>query len=72
MHSTFCSSNIEKKMKLVLKLSFLIFLVGPTRPTCPEGMFTCSNNQCIPSVRRCDNRQDCADGSDESVQLCGK
>jgi hypothetical protein len=35
-------------------------------------MFTCDDDQCIPQAQKCDNRRDCADGSDETVTLCGK
>lgn len=31
--------------------------------------FTCRNNRCIPEIKRCDNRNDCLDNSDE--EECG-
>eukprot|EP00039_Didymoeca_costata_P018282 m.332874 g.332874 ORF g.332874 m.332874 type:complete len:1046 (+) comp17019_c0_seq1:76-3213(+) len=33
--------------------------------TCRPDQFTCSNGMCIPSIRKCDLIEDCADGSDE-------
>lgn len=33
--------------------------------TCPPGFFTCSNKLCIPLLYRCDDDNDCGDGSDE-------
>lgn len=38
--------------------------------TCFSNQFTCSNLQCIPENKRCDNHNDCTDGSDEKE--CGK
>ncbi|XP_037379377.1 low-density lipoprotein receptor-related protein 2 [Talpa occidentalis] len=36
-----------------------------TRRSCSENEFTCNNGLCIPSVFRCDRRNDCGDSSDE-------
>ena len=34
---------------------------------CATGEFQCvSDRRCIPESRRCDNRRDCEDGSDEA------
>lgn len=60
-----------KDLPFTGSLSFVIYLIGPVKPVCPEGMFTCADNQCIPQARRCDNRQDCRDNTDESVATCG-
>lgn len=35
------------------------------RSECGANEFTCDDSQCVSSVRRCDRRRDCADGSDE-------
>ena len=32
---------------------------------CQPGQFRCKNGQCISERRKCDNRPDCADSSDE-------
>lgn len=44
----------------------------PTNKTCPQNAntcapsyFTCANNLCVPMLYRCDNEDDCRDGSDE-------
>ena len=38
---------------------------------CPlPGWFTCNSGQCIPYYGRCNQRNDCIDGSDESIMLC--
>lgn len=36
---------------------------------CRDDQFTCQNGQCIPLIRKCDRRNDCADASDE--EGCG-
>ena len=36
---------------------------------CTTTQFTCSNGQCVPLTARCNNINECADGSDE--QNCG-
>ncbi len=35
-------------------------------PLCPDGMFTCSNGQCILGSKRCDLMADCIDHTDET------
>lgn len=38
---------------------------------CNSPNFSCDNNtKCIPPLQLCNNRQDCADGSDETDQKC--
>ena len=37
----------------------------PDHNTCPESKFNCSNGRCVPYVWRCDDEDDCGDGSDE-------
>lgn len=37
---------------------------------CPDGMFRCSNGDCIESVYCCDGEKDCKDGSDEDPAKC--
>ncbi|XP_064610527.1 LOW QUALITY PROTEIN: basement membrane-specific heparan sulfate proteoglycan core protein-like [Liolophura sinensis] len=34
-------------------------------PTCAANQYPCVDGTCIPSAYRCDNQQDCPDGSDE-------
>ncbi|XP_049604359.1 apical endosomal glycoprotein-like isoform X2 [Syngnathus scovelli] len=37
--------------------------------SCPDGMFKCVNEECLPAGLVCDFKKDCKDGSDES--FCG-
>ncbi|XP_043931281.1 low-density lipoprotein receptor-related protein 2 [Protopterus annectens] len=37
---------------------------------CEEGKFTCLNGRCIPDRWKCDNDNDCLDGSDELESVC--
>nr|QDP42286.1 Vitellogenin Receptor [Agasicles hygrophila] len=42
---------------------------------CTTGQYTCSNNKCIPMSLRCDDKDNCGDGSDEidcDFYLCTK
>ena len=42
---------------------------------CGAGQFRCDSGQCIGGGRRdlrCDGDRDCDDGSDESVETCGR
>ena len=36
---------------------------------CKRNEFTCNNGKCISEARKCDQKDDCGDGSDE--QGCG-
>lgn len=38
---------------------------------CQEGQFTCMNGRCIRAQWKCDNDNDCVDGSDELERVCG-
>lgn len=38
---------------------------------CPEGQFQCRSDECIDSNKVCDEHEDCKDGSDESLEICG-
>ena len=33
---------------------------------CTSNEFTCANHQCVPISSRCNGREECSDGSDES------
>ncbi|XP_048340432.1 low-density lipoprotein receptor-related protein 2 [Sphaerodactylus townsendi] len=37
---------------------------------CTEGLFTCLNGRCISERWKCDNDNDCGDGSDELESVC--
>ncbi|XP_014344907.1 low-density lipoprotein receptor-related protein 2a [Latimeria chalumnae] len=37
---------------------------------CEEGKFTCFNGRCIPERWKCDNDNDCLDGTDEDERVC--
>ena len=41
-------------------LLYLFVCIG-----CSANEFTCGNGQCLDTSRRCDDRLDCSDGSDE-------
>ncbi|XP_047738056.1 uncharacterized protein LOC125178418 [Hyalella azteca] len=38
--------------------------------TCQKEEFTCDDGQCVKLLQACDDRSDCADGSDESLVRC--
>uniref|UniRef100_A0A9J8ABN9 Low density lipoprotein receptor-related protein 2a n=1 Tax=Cyprinus carpio carpio TaxID=630221 RepID=A0A9J8ABN9_CYPCA len=38
---------------------------------CQPGQFTCMNGRCIHAQWKCDNDDDCGDGSDELERVCG-
>jgi len=39
-------------------------------PVCPDGQLQCGNGECIDKILFCDDKPDCADGSDEVDQVC--
>lgn len=39
---------------------------------CQQGQFTCMNGRCIRAQWKCDNDNDCGDGSDELERVCGR
>ena len=41
------------------------FVCFAAQVTCSPFYFTCSNGRCISPQAKCDNRDDCGDGSDE-------
>uniref|UniRef100_A0A1A9WSW6 Uncharacterized protein n=1 Tax=Glossina brevipalpis TaxID=37001 RepID=A0A1A9WSW6_9MUSC len=45
-------------------------LANETKSSCEEGRFRCNNGNCIPNRWRCDQENDCADGSDEIPSMC--
>ena len=49
-----------------------MIIVGDTLPTCPEGLFTCSNRNCIQQNLKCNGVDDCGDETDEMLDECGK
>ena len=58
---------VKKLHKLTCNNSFCIILA------CPSNWFTCiSNGLCLPTSQKCDGQVQCADGSDESKEVCGK
>ena len=51
---------------------FFFFLASSSepQPSCPENMFVCNNNACVPQNQVCDFSDDCGDWSDENN--CGE
>ena len=53
---------------------------APEAPACSashviplkECGFLCANDECLAGSVRCDNKKDCADGSDETEEACSK
>lgn len=43
-----------------------------TGTRCSQSQFTCLNGRCISPDWKCDNDNDCGDGSDELETVCGK
>ena len=39
-------------------------------PVCPDGQLQCGNGECIDKILFCDDKPDCADGSDEVDSVC--
>ena len=45
---------------------------SPYRRYCPPKTFPCNNTMCVHKAWVCDGEDDCGDGSDEAVKLCGE
>lgn len=43
----------------------MLSLIAASQPRCRQGEFTCDTGDCVMQHRRCDQRIDCRDGSDE-------
>ena len=57
------TSDQDQDFVLVIKH---LFLFHPGRHACAINQFSCvSSGKCIPAAWRCDNDNDCKDGSDE-------
>ena len=70
---------MEVPTKICLLLIPLVVLISPGhsrigQKSCGAGQFRCDSGQCIGGRQdlRCDGDRDCDDGSDESVETCGK
>ena len=48
------------------------YCVVDTGARCNQFQFTCLNGRCISQDWKCDNDNDCGDGSDELPTVCGK
>uniref|UniRef100_A0A3P9HC21 Uncharacterized protein n=1 Tax=Oryzias latipes TaxID=8090 RepID=A0A3P9HC21_ORYLA len=67
-------------LRLLLFSSSLCLIYGikfplslpSTDSSCLWNQFACSKNKCIAKQWLCDGENDCEDGLDESVQICGK
>lgn len=70
------SSRVGGEMKCIVQLCLLSVHRGmlslvdtstrhPPLTQCQEEEFTCLDQSCIPLNQRCDEREDCEDGSDE-------
>jgi len=52
--------------KVVVMILEMVFFAAPSTTSCPPGYFQCDLNECFPLAKKCDQHQDCYDGSDES------
>lgn len=48
------------------------YCVVDTGARCNQFQFTCLNGRCISQDWKCDNDDDCGDGSDELPTVCGE
>lgn len=75
---TFCP--FYRVCRFVVVSSSLCLIYGDEIPfplpspdsSCLWNQFACSKNKCIAKQWLCDGENDCEDGLDESVQICGK
>ncbi|XP_067330349.1 MAM and LDL-receptor class A domain-containing protein 2 [Channa argus] len=51
------------------ELFMLLSVLLVSALSCPDGMFRCTSEECLPSQLVCDFKEDCKDGSDE--EFCG-
>ena len=49
------------------KLNYVIYLIGQLLSNCPSSHFQCENKRCIDPLMMCDRKNDCLDGSDETL-----
>ena len=64
-----------KNSKFSLCTGFIEFITLLACAACRVNQFRCTNGQCISACKRCDERSDCDDNSDESgccksIMLC--
>ncbi|XP_030852501.1 low-density lipoprotein receptor-related protein 8-like [Strongylocentrotus purpuratus] len=57
-------------LSLILMGSLACVFSAANGNLCGENQFQCDNNNCIQSIWKCDNEDDCGDNSDETV--CGQ
>ncbi|XP_066946778.1 uncharacterized protein [Macrobrachium rosenbergii] len=51
-------------------LIIIVSLIAFWQAGCPKGGFQCSNGQCLPRSRWCNNKTDCKGGEDELSEAC--
>jgi hypothetical protein len=63
--NTFC---LEKLITFIIKSLVLNYHSG--QKSCKDTEFKCGSGICIPDTWKCDNDDDCVDGSDEHPDIC--
>uniref|UniRef100_A0A672QCK9 Uncharacterized protein n=1 Tax=Sinocyclocheilus grahami TaxID=75366 RepID=A0A672QCK9_SINGR len=70
-NSHYTKQILDLFMLSIIKHVFSLTAAVSHRQKCAEGHFACPSGNCISSQWLCDGEEDCGDGVDESVDLCG-
>lgn len=73
LNTSFCRSGYKTWFRSLIMISQLEMFFFSLSVKCKPGEFSCRNKRCIPEKLKCDGRDDCSDGSDESqCEKCKK